>query len=147
MAAEHRALWLERLAQEVATMKPGSEWEKILKQMITASRQKATNKRLNSIFCPEWASLDYIEVPNEAWFMSSNGKELYEFDNGIFVAHQQIDERVLNLLECAKFSLRTLSLLMSQLKKMPYMLNNHQSTIHQNQHGGRLMIRRKCKNG
>ncbi|KAL3789255.1 hypothetical protein ACHAWO_004725 [Cyclotella atomus] len=94
MAAEHRALWLERLAQEAATMKPGSEWEKILKQMITASRQKATNKRLNSIFRPEWVSLDYIEVPNEAWFMSSNGEELYEFDNGIFVAHQQIDERV-----------------------------------------------------
>ncbi|KAL3785202.1 hypothetical protein ACHAWO_011947 [Cyclotella atomus] len=59
MAAEHRALWLERLAQEAATMKPGSEWEKILKQMITASRQKATNKRLNSIFRPEWTILRY----------------------------------------------------------------------------------------
>lgn len=94
MAAEHRALWLERLAQEAATMKPGYDWEKVLKQMIIASRQKATNKRLNSIFRLEWASLDYIEVPNEVWFMSKDGEELYKFDNGIFVAHQQIDERV-----------------------------------------------------
>jgi len=94
MAAEHRALWLERLAQEAAATKPGSDWEKVLKQMITASRQKATNKRLNAIFRPEWASLDYIEVPNEVWFMSRDGTELYEFDEGIFVAHQQIDERV-----------------------------------------------------
>jgi hypothetical protein len=94
MAAEHRALWLERLAQEAAASKPGSDWEKVLKQMITASRQKVTNKRLNAIFRPEWASLDYIEVPNEVWFMSRDGSELYEFDDGIFVAHQQIDERV-----------------------------------------------------
>jgi hypothetical protein len=50
MAAEHRALWLDRMAQEAATLKPGSDWEKILKQMISASKQKATNKRLNSIF-------------------------------------------------------------------------------------------------
>ena len=94
MAAEHRAQWLDRMAQEAATLKPGSDWEKILKQMISASKQKVTNKRLNSIFRPEWSSLDYIEVPNEAWFLSSDGEELYEFDNGIFVAHQQIDERV-----------------------------------------------------
>jgi hypothetical protein len=93
-AAEHRARWLERLAQEAATSKPGSEWEKVLKQMITVSRQKATNKRLNAIFRPEWASLDYIEIPNEKWFLTSDGDELYEFDNGIFVAHQQIDEHV-----------------------------------------------------
>jgi hypothetical protein len=62
--------------------------------MVAVSRQKATNKRLSAIFRPEWASLDYIEVPNEKWFLSADGEELYEFDNGIFVAHQQIDEYV-----------------------------------------------------
>jgi hypothetical protein len=38
----------------------------------------------------------YIEIPNEKWFLANDGEEepLYEFDNGIFVAHQQIDERV-----------------------------------------------------
>jgi hypothetical protein len=29
MAVEHRALWLDRIAQEAATLKPGSDWEKI----------------------------------------------------------------------------------------------------------------------
>jgi hypothetical protein len=61
--------------------------------MISASKQKATNNQLNSIFRPEWSSLDYIKVPNEAWFLSKDGNELYEFDDGIFIAHQQIDER------------------------------------------------------
>jgi hypothetical protein len=93
-AAEHRALWLERLAQEAAEQKPGSDWQKVLKQMIANARQAATNKRLGAIFKPEWASLDYIEVPNEIWFLSESGDELYEFDNGIFIAHPPIDERV-----------------------------------------------------
>jgi hypothetical protein len=48
--------------------------------MIATARQKETNKRLNTIFKPEWASLDYIEVPNEIWFLSENEDELYEFD-------------------------------------------------------------------
>jgi hypothetical protein len=54
MAAEHRALWLERLAQEAAEQKPGSDWQKVLKQMIATARQKETNKRLSAIFKPEW---------------------------------------------------------------------------------------------
>ncbi|KAL7504073.1 hypothetical protein ACHAXN_001778 [Cyclotella atomus] len=33
-------------------------------------------------------------VPNEIWFLTEDGEELYEFDNEIFVAHQPIDERV-----------------------------------------------------
>jgi hypothetical protein len=94
MATEHRVLWLERLAQEAADQKPGSDWQKVLKHMIAVARQKATNKPLSAIFKPEWASLDYIEVPNEIWFLTEDGEELYEFDNEIFVAHQPIDERV-----------------------------------------------------
>ncbi|KAL7506238.1 hypothetical protein ACHAXN_003506 [Cyclotella atomus] len=93
-AAEHQALWLKRLAQEAAEQKPGSDWQKVLKQMIATARQKETNKRLSAIFKPEWTILDYIEVPNEIWFLSENGEELYKFDDGIFVAHQPIDERV-----------------------------------------------------
>jgi hypothetical protein len=62
MAAEHRALWLERLAQEAAEQKPGSDWQKVLKQMIATARQKETNKRLSAIFKPEWASLDCLSV-------------------------------------------------------------------------------------
>lgn len=102
MAAEHRAAWLEQLAQEAAVQKPGSDWEKVLKQMISVSKQKATNKRLNGIFRPKWSSLDYIEVPNENWFLSKDGEELYEFDNGIFVAHQKIDERVFEVFGVCK---------------------------------------------
>jgi hypothetical protein len=93
-AAEHRAKWLERMAQEVAAQKPGSDWEKILKGMITAARQKATNKRLSAIFRPEWSNLDYIEVPNEKWFLTDDGSELFEFSDGIFVAHPQIEDMV-----------------------------------------------------
>lgn len=74
MAAEHRALWLERLAQEAADQKPGSDWQKVLKHMIAVARQKATNRRLSAIFKPEWASLDYIEIPNEVWFLSEDGE-------------------------------------------------------------------------
>lgn len=36
-AAEHRAKWLERMAQEIASQKPGSDWEKVLKQMVKAA--------------------------------------------------------------------------------------------------------------
>jgi hypothetical protein len=46
VASEHRVLWLERMAQEVAAQSPGSDWEKILKKMISRSRSKAQNKRL-----------------------------------------------------------------------------------------------------
>eukprot|EP00956_Cyclotella_meneghiniana_P028262 scaffold65213_cov39-Cyclotella_meneghiniana.AAC.1 len=70
--------------------------------MISVSKQKATNKRLNGIFRPEWSSLDYIEVPNETWFLSKDGEELYEFNNGIFVAHQKIDERVFEVFGVCK---------------------------------------------
>ncbi|KAL3789713.1 hypothetical protein ACHAWO_001061 [Cyclotella atomus] len=130
MAAEHRAQWLDRMAQEAATLKPGSDWEKILKQMISASKQKATNKRLNSIFRTEWSSLDYIEVPNETWFLSSDGEELYEFDNGIFVAHQQIDERVFEPHGVCKVLPPD-----AIVKSTQYMWKNHQSMIRQNQAG------------
>jgi hypothetical protein len=104
MAAEHRALWLDRMAQEAATLKPGSDWEKILKQMISASKQKATNKRLNSIFRLEWLSLDYIEVPNDVWFLASNGEELYEFDNGILSHINRSMRESSNPMGYAKFS-------------------------------------------
>jgi hypothetical protein len=82
------------MAQEVAAQKPGSDWEKILRGMISSARQKATNKRLSAIFRPEWSSLDYIKVPNEKWFLTDDGSELFEFRDGIFVAHPQIEDMV-----------------------------------------------------
>jgi hypothetical protein len=93
-ASEHHIQWLERMAQEAAAQTPGSDWEKILKKMISCSRSKAQNKRLTAIFRPEWSSLDYIKIPNEKWFPTEDGDELYEFDNGIFIAHPQMEEGV-----------------------------------------------------
>ena len=39
---------------------------------------------------PERSSLNYIEVPNETWYYSKDENELYEFDEGLFRAHQRI---------------------------------------------------------
>jgi hypothetical protein len=47
-----------------------------------------------SILKPEWSALDYIEVPNEKWYLHPAGNELYQFDNGIFVAHSQIEDNI-----------------------------------------------------
>ena len=38
--------------------------------------------------------MDYIEVPNEIWYLDKKGDELYEFDNGIFVAHSKFEENL-----------------------------------------------------
>ena len=62
--------------------------------MVTAARCKTMNKRLSAIFRPEWSTLDFIEIPNEKWFLSEDKNELYEFDDGIFVAHPKIEDNV-----------------------------------------------------
>ena len=62
---EHRAKWLEDLAQEAALLKPGSEWEKVLAQMINVSRQRALNSKLSSLTKDAHSGLDYVEVPQE----------------------------------------------------------------------------------
>jgi hypothetical protein len=49
---------------------------------------------LTAIFKPDWSTLDYIEYPNEKWYLTEKGDELYVFDNGIFIAHSMVDEDV-----------------------------------------------------
>jgi hypothetical protein len=75
-AAEHRLKWLERMAQDVAEKQPNCKWETVLKQMVSAAKQQVQNKKLSAILKPDWSSLDYIEVPNEKWFLSKDGTEL-----------------------------------------------------------------------
>jgi hypothetical protein len=91
LAAEHRVKWLERMAQEAASTSPGTQWESILNRMIISAKQQAQNKKLSAILRPDWSSLDFIEVPNERWFLAEDGMELYEFQDGIFIAHRQIE--------------------------------------------------------
>jgi hypothetical protein len=62
--------------------------------MIKAAKTSGVFKRLKSILKPEWSALDYIEVPNEKWYLHPNGNELYQFDSGIFVAHSQIEDNI-----------------------------------------------------
>ena len=90
---EIRANWLSELAEEKAKENDGDA-EKILKQMVKAARARGVFKRLRSILKPEWSQLDYIEVPNEKWFLTADKEELYEFDNGIFLSHKRVDENL-----------------------------------------------------
>lgn len=55
---------------------------------------KATNKRLSAIFRPEWNALDFIEIPTGTWYLTEDRTELYEHDNGVFIAHPMIEESV-----------------------------------------------------
>ena len=81
-AGEHRAKWLERMAQEVALMKdPDADWEKVLRGMIAAARSKVMNTRLSAIFRPEWANLDFIKIPVKKWFLSQDETELYDMNS------------------------------------------------------------------
>jgi hypothetical protein len=91
--AEHRADWLEELAAEKAA-ETGGTVDKELERMIKALKTSGVFKRLKSILKPEWSALDYIEVPNEKWYLHPNGNELYQFDSGIFVAHSQIEDNI-----------------------------------------------------
>jgi len=91
LAAEHRVKWLEKMAQDAANNKPGTQWESVLRRMITSAQQQAQNKKLSAILRPDWSSLDFIEVPNEKWFLTRDQTELYEFQDGIFLAHRQIE--------------------------------------------------------
>jgi hypothetical protein len=84
--AEKRACWLEEIAEEKALEK-GTEADKELKSMIAAARSRAMYKRLRAILKPEWSALDYIEVPTKHWYLTKSGDELYEFNEGIFLAH------------------------------------------------------------
>ena len=49
---------------------------------------------MRAIFKPERSSLDYIEIPNERWFLTKNKQELYEFDSGIFLAHKAVEDNL-----------------------------------------------------
>jgi hypothetical protein len=91
--AEYRASWLEELAAERAA-ESGGKPDKELERMIKAAKTSGVFKRLRSVLKPEWSSLDYIEIPNEKWYLHPNGNELYQFDNGIFVAHGQLEDTI-----------------------------------------------------
>ena len=39
---------------------------------------------------PPISKLDYIEVPNDKWYYSKRNDEVYQFDNGLFRAHQDV---------------------------------------------------------
>lgn len=86
-----RAKWLEQLAS-AKVEETGGDPEKSYANMIKAALSKGMFKRFKSILQAEWSSLDYIEVPNEKWYLDKDKNELYEFDNGIFVAHSQFED-------------------------------------------------------
>ena len=41
-----------------------------------------------------WKKNDYIEYPLDQWFLTEDDSELYEFVNGIFIAHGRIEDNV-----------------------------------------------------
>eukprot|EP01082_Thalassiosira_pseudonana_P000262 g12.t1 g12 contig1:28787-30398(-) len=86
--AEERLKWLEDLAQEAMRDDPTSDWQQILKRLVTATKTKALHRKLSAVLKPERAGMDHIEVPQEGWYYSPSVDELYEFDNGIFRAHK-----------------------------------------------------------
>eukprot|EP00956_Cyclotella_meneghiniana_P028243 scaffold65096_cov24-Cyclotella_meneghiniana.AAC.3 len=62
--------------------------------MIQCALSKGMFKRLKAILKSEWAALDYIEIPNDKWYLDKELNELYEFDNGIFVAHSGFEQNL-----------------------------------------------------
>eukprot|EP01082_Thalassiosira_pseudonana_P016004 g13600.t1 g13600 contig9:10029-12311(+) len=89
--AEERLTWLEELAQEATRDDPSSDWQQILKRLVTATKTKALHRKLSAVLKPERVGMDHIEVPQEGWYYSTSLDELYEFDNGIFRAHTRVD--------------------------------------------------------
>jgi hypothetical protein len=91
---EHRMQWLEELATARAELKDGGDPQRELQKMISSTKQRIIQSRLTAIFKPDWSTLGYIEYPNEKWYITEKGDELYEFHNGIFIAHSMVDENV-----------------------------------------------------
>ena len=91
---ERCAKWLEGLALEASIDNPDSEWESILKQMINTARSKKVNQRPSYIMKGERKGLDYIEVPTEKWYYDPEQKEVYEFCEGLFLAHPALLDKV-----------------------------------------------------
>lgn len=90
--AEDRIKWLKELTKEAQKDHPDTEWEKILAQIIAATKARQVNLKLSGMMKGEQAALDYIEVPNEKWYYNEETKELYEFNDGLFCAHPCIDK-------------------------------------------------------
>eukprot|EP00956_Cyclotella_meneghiniana_P031596 scaffold83413_cov52-Cyclotella_meneghiniana.AAC.2 len=86
---EGRAKWLEEICRDIAR-ESGADVDRVYKNMIQCALSKGVFKRLKEIL--KRSALDYIEVPNEIWYLDKNGDELYKFDNGIFVAHSRFEE-------------------------------------------------------
>jgi hypothetical protein len=102
---------------------------------------------ITAIFRPEWSSLDYIEIPNEKWFLTEDGNELYEFDNGIFIAHPQMEEGVFDTFGVIKILPDNAFITeVEQLKQPSMSLTQHQLSKH-HQHGQPSTIPQKCKSG
>lgn len=99
---EHRAKWLEELAKEAAIDKPDSDWEQILKKMISAARQRSVQRKLTTIMKGSRTGLDYIELPNDQWQYSATKDELYEFDEGLFKAHLRLPDGTFRLASILK---------------------------------------------
>ena len=77
---------------EAAIDKPDSDWESILKQMISNARQRSNQQKLTSIMKPARSGLDCIMIPNESWYYSVNTNALFSFKEGLFLAHPQQDD-------------------------------------------------------
>ena len=87
---EHCAKSLEGLALEASIGHPNSEWESILKQMIKAARSKNINQCHSCITKKEQSGVDYIEVPAEKRCYDPGCCEVYEFCEGLFLAHPKL---------------------------------------------------------
>eukprot|EP00956_Cyclotella_meneghiniana_P008351 scaffold11188_cov43-Cyclotella_meneghiniana.AAC.2 len=88
---ERRAAWLEDIMTQRA-LEVGGDPAKMIKCMINAAKRKGMFKRLRAILKSAWSSLDYIEVPVEKWLLDVESNELFEFDNGIYIAHAKFEE-------------------------------------------------------
>eukprot|EP00956_Cyclotella_meneghiniana_P031967 scaffold85834_cov44-Cyclotella_meneghiniana.AAC.8 len=88
---EQRAKWLEKICREIAR-ETGQDADKTYRAMIQCALSKGMFKRLKAILKSEWAALDYIEIPEDKCYLDKELNELYEFDNGIFVAHSGFEQ-------------------------------------------------------
>ena len=60
--------------------------------MINAARSKKVNRRHAYIMKGDRSGLDYIEIPEDEWYYNPKHKEIYQFSEGLFLAHSCTSE-------------------------------------------------------
>ncbi len=88
---ELRYEWLEKTAQDRARAAGDPDWEKKLNRMKRTVLENATNRKLSFLTKGRKGSLDRIQIPTHAWYLSPTKAEIYHYDSGVFEAYPEAE--------------------------------------------------------